>query len=52
MAMLKTILAPTDFSDLSARVRYACQLARDMGAALIIFNVVALMKATLSTSAR
>ena len=41
--MLKTILAPTDFSDLSANgVRYACQLARDMGAALIIFNVVAL----------
>ena len=43
MAMLKTILAPTDFSDLSANgVRYACQLAREMGAALIIFNVVAL----------
>jgi nucleotide-binding universal stress UspA family protein len=43
MAMLKTILAPTDCSDLSANgVRYACQLARDMGAALIIFNVVAL----------
>ncbi|HVR16539.1 MAG TPA: universal stress protein [Candidatus Limnocylindrales bacterium] len=43
MAMLKTILAPTDFSDLSANgVRYACQLARDVGAALIIFNVVAL----------
>ena len=43
MAMLKSILAPTDFSDLSANgVRYACQLARDVGAALIIFNVVAL----------
>ena len=43
MAMLKTILAPTDFSDLSANgVRYACQLARDMGATLIVFNVVAL----------
>jgi universal stress protein A len=43
MAMLKTILAPTDLSDLSANgVRYACQLARDMGAALIIFNVVVL----------
>ena len=43
MAMLKTILAPTDFSDLSADgVRYACQLARDVGAALIIFNVVVL----------
>jgi nucleotide-binding universal stress UspA family protein len=43
MAMLKSILAPTDFSDLSANgVRYACQLARDIGAALIIFNVVVL----------
>ena len=43
MAMLKTILAPTDFSDVSANgVRYACQLARDMSATLIIFNVVAL----------
>jgi universal stress protein A len=43
MAMLKSILAPTDFSDLSANgVRYACQLARDMGATLIIFNVVVL----------
>jgi nucleotide-binding universal stress UspA family protein len=41
--MLKMILAPTDFSDFSANgVRYACQLARDMGAALIVFNVVAL----------
>ena len=43
MAMLKTILAPTDFSDVSANgVRYACQLARDMSATLIIFNVVVL----------
>lgn len=43
MTMLKSILAPTDFSDLSANgVRYACQLAREMGAALIIFNVVVL----------
>jgi nucleotide-binding universal stress UspA family protein len=43
MAMLKKILAPTDFSDLSARgVRYACQLAKDVGAELIIFNVVLL----------
>ena len=43
MAMVKTILAPTDFSDLSADgVCYACQLARDVGAALIIFNVVVL----------
>ena len=43
MAMLKTILAPTDFSDLSAAgVRYACQLAKDNGAELIIFNVAVL----------
>lgn len=43
MAMFKTILAPTDFSDLSAHgVRYACQLAKEMGAELIIFNVVVL----------
>jgi nucleotide-binding universal stress UspA family protein len=41
--MLKTILAPTDFSSLSAAgARYACQLARDTGAELIIFNVVVL----------
>jgi universal stress protein A len=43
MAMLKKILAPTDFSELSARgVRYACQLAKDAGAELIVFNVVLL----------
>lgn len=43
MGMLKTILAPTDFSDLSAHgVRYACQLAREMGAEVIFFNVVVL----------
>jgi len=43
MGMLKTILAPTDFSELSARgVRYACQLAKDVGAEVIIFNVVLL----------
>jgi universal stress protein A len=43
MAMLKKILAPTDLSDLSATgVRYATQLARDSGAELIIFNVMAL----------
>jgi nucleotide-binding universal stress UspA family protein len=41
--MLKKILAPTDFSELSARgVRYACQLGKDVGAELIIFNVVLL----------
>jgi nucleotide-binding universal stress UspA family protein len=40
MAIFKTILAPTDFSDVSAAgVRYACQLAKDIGAEVIIFNV-------------
>lgn len=40
MTMLNKILAPTDFSDLSAAgVRYACQLAKDTGAEIIIFNV-------------
>lgn len=43
MALLKKILAPTDFSDLSAKgVRYACQLAKEIGAALIVVNVVLL----------
>src|SRR5678815_3109471 len=43
MALLRKILAPTDFSDLSARgVRYACQLAKEVGAELIIINVVLL----------
>ena len=43
MGMLNRILAPTDFSELSARgVRYACQLAKDVGAEVIIFNVVLL----------
>jgi nucleotide-binding universal stress UspA family protein len=37
---IKTILAPTDFSELSAEgLRYACQLAKDTGAALIVLNV-------------
>jgi nucleotide-binding universal stress UspA family protein len=41
MDMLKKILAPTDFSHLSVRgVRYACQLAKDVGAEVTIFNVV------------
>jgi nucleotide-binding universal stress UspA family protein len=40
MDMLKTILAPTDFSDLSAQgVRYACKLAQEVGAEVIVFNV-------------
>ena len=43
MGSIKRILAPTDFSDLSAAgVRYACQLARDSGAELIVLNVVLL----------
>jgi nucleotide-binding universal stress UspA family protein len=43
MAMIKKILAPTDFSDLSASgVRYACQLAKEIGAELVVINIVAL----------
>ena len=43
MAMLKKILAPTDFSELSAEgVRYACHLAKDVGAQVIVLNVVIL----------
>ena len=43
MAMIKKILAPTDFSDLSARgVRYACQLAKEVGAELVVINIVTL----------
>ena len=38
--MIKRILAPTDFSDLSANgMCYACRLAKDLGAEIIIFNV-------------
>lgn len=40
MTKLKRILAPTDFSELSANgVRYACRLAKDTGAEIVIFNV-------------
>jgi nucleotide-binding universal stress UspA family protein len=43
MAMLKKILAPTDFSELSREgVRYACQLAKDVGAQVIVLNVIIL----------
>lgn len=43
MGMLRRILAPTDFSGVSAAgVRYACDLAKDSGAELIVFNVVTL----------
>jgi len=41
MGMLKAILAPTDFSDLSAKgVRYAFRLAKDVVAEVIVINVV------------
>ena len=43
MATLKRILAPTDFSELAAQgVRYACKLAKDVGAQVIVVNVVIL----------
>src|SRR6476469_1985638 len=43
MSLPKKILAPTDFSDLSAGgVRYACQLASDAAAELLVLNVVLL----------
>jgi nucleotide-binding universal stress UspA family protein len=46
MALVKKIIAPTDFSDLSARgVRYAWQMAKDNGAELIILNVMLLDEA-------
>lgn len=41
MAGIKTIIAPTDLSELSAiGVDYACSLAKDVGAQIIILNVV------------
>ncbi|HEY7319812.1 MAG TPA: universal stress protein [Candidatus Binatia bacterium] len=43
MATVKKILASTDFSELSAKgVHYACQLAKDLGAQLIVMNIVLL----------
>ncbi|HVO92686.1 MAG TPA: universal stress protein [Terriglobales bacterium] len=43
MSILKKILAPTDFSDLSAKgVRYACRLAKEVGAEVVVLNVVVL----------
>lgn len=43
MTMLKRIIAPTDFSDLSAEgLRYACKLAKDVGAQVIALNIVIL----------
>jgi nucleotide-binding universal stress UspA family protein len=43
MAMIKRILAPTDFSELSAKgVRYASQLTKELGSELVIMNIVPL----------
>lgn len=43
MPIVKKILAPTDFSELSAKgVRYACQMAKEIGAEVVILNVVVL----------
>jgi len=43
MAMLNRILAPTDFSELSAAgALYACRLAKEVDAEIIVFNVVVL----------
>jgi nucleotide-binding universal stress UspA family protein len=48
MAMIKKILAPTDFSDISAKgVSYACELAKEVGAELVIINVVILDESNL-----
>lgn len=50
MAMLKKILAPTDFSELSAEgVRYACLLAKDVGAQVIVLNVIVLDESNTTT---
>jgi nucleotide-binding universal stress UspA family protein len=39
--MIRSILAPTDFSDLAARgVAYAFQLAQELGAELAVINVI------------
>lgn len=50
MAMLKKILAPTDFSELSAEgVRYACLLAKDVDAQVIVLNVIVLDESNTTT---
>ncbi len=42
MAMIKKILAPTDFSELAATgVAYAFSLARELGAELLVLNAIA-----------
>ncbi|MDH3445219.1 MAG: universal stress protein, partial [Deltaproteobacteria bacterium] len=41
MAIINKILAPTDLSEISASgIKYACSLARDAGAEVIIVNAV------------
>jgi nucleotide-binding universal stress UspA family protein len=46
--MIKKILAPTDFSTLSAKgVLYACQLAKEVGAELVLINIVTLDESNL-----
>lgn len=50
MGMLKKILAPTDFSELSAEgVRYACLLAKDVDAQVIVLNVIVLDESNTTT---
>jgi len=50
MAMLKKILAPTDFSELSVEgIRYASHLAKDVGAQLIVMNVIILDETNTTT---
>ena len=50
MAMLKKILAPTDFSELSGEgVRYACHLAKEVGAQVIVMNVIVLDETNTTT---
>lgn len=52
MAILKKILAPTDFSELSGEgVRYACQLAKEVGAQVIVMNVIAIDETNTTTKA-
>jgi len=50
MAVLKKILAPTDFSELSGEgVRYACHLAKEVGAQVIVMNVIILDETNTTT---
>ena len=48
MAMIKKILVPTDYSDVSSKgVRYARELAKEIGAELVIINIVTLDESNL-----